>query len=183
MSGGSWDYEYRHVEEFAHRLLAESREIEREADPLRAEFAKHLLDVAKAMHDIEWVDSADKAAGDEHPAILNVLQRSEVEALGEEDTWFGAGWKCNRHREVRCPSCLIYALRESRDTRDAALATATSLQEALAEIQRRPAKVWVVHEHEDCEGSLIAGGVLREEGRPEAQVCAPAREDIQIRRS
>jgi hypothetical protein len=157
MSGGSWDYAYKTVESFANRLLAESREIDRELDPLRGEFAKHLLDVAKAMHDIEWVDSADKAAGDEREAILNAFQGSEVEAFGEEDTWFGSGWKCNRHGEVACPSCLIYALRESRDTRDAALATATSLQEALAEVQRRPAKVWVVHEHEDCEGSLITG--------------------------
>lgn len=40
---------------------------------LRKRFAAHLKLVAKALHDIEWVDSADYAPGDEDEAIQACL--------------------------------------------------------------------------------------------------------------
>ena len=67
MSGGSYDYAYRHVEEMADILSSKDK------DPLRRAFAKHLRKVAKAMHDIEWVDSGDYGKGDETKAVQDVL--------------------------------------------------------------------------------------------------------------
>lgn len=66
MSGGSYDYAYARVENFAHELRATD-------NPLRRAFRSHLLLVAKAMHDIEWVDSCDYAPGDENEAIRAAL--------------------------------------------------------------------------------------------------------------
>lgn len=66
MSGGSHDYAYSRVESFAASMR-------RSHDPLRRALAAHLDLVAKAMHDIEWVDSNDAAPGDEHEAIRAVL--------------------------------------------------------------------------------------------------------------
>ena len=36
-------------------------------------FAAHLDDVAKAMHNIEWVDSCDYGKGDDEESIRSVL--------------------------------------------------------------------------------------------------------------
>ena len=47
MSGGSYDYAYDRAEDMADRLIEYSK------DPLRIAFAKHLKQVAQAMHDIE----------------------------------------------------------------------------------------------------------------------------------
>lgn len=66
MSGGSWGYAYQHVEGCADRCR-------RSPDPVRRAFADHLTLVAAALHDIEWVDSADKSAGDEHEAIMALI--------------------------------------------------------------------------------------------------------------
>lgn len=62
MSGGSYNYAYRHVEEMAEQLCHSQ-------SPIRRAFAAHLLKVSQAMHDIEWVDSCDKGPGDEVEAI------------------------------------------------------------------------------------------------------------------
>lgn len=67
MSGGSYDYAYSKVEDMADSLNS------KEHSALRRAFAKHLKLVAKAMHDIEWVDSSDYAKGDEAAAINAVL--------------------------------------------------------------------------------------------------------------
>jgi len=64
MSGGSMDYLYRHVED---AFISESEHPE--ANALRAAFRAHLELVAKALHDIEWVDSYDYGPGDECEAI------------------------------------------------------------------------------------------------------------------
>ncbi len=63
MSGGSMDYLYSKIEwaEFPTDT------------PERAAFAEHLKLVAKALHDIEWVDSCDYGPGDENAAILACL--------------------------------------------------------------------------------------------------------------
>ena len=66
MSGGSWDYFYGRLEEVASRLQCER-------DPLRKAFGSHLQKCAKALHDIEWVDSQDCSPGDEVNAIKAVL--------------------------------------------------------------------------------------------------------------
>ena len=66
MSGGSWDYFYGRLEDVASRLQCER-------DPLRKAFGAHLQKCAKALHDIEWVDSCDCLPGDEVKAIKAVL--------------------------------------------------------------------------------------------------------------
>jgi hypothetical protein len=65
MSGGSHDYAYAKVEEFdacSHHDTA-----------LRRAFSAHLKLVAKAMRDIEWVDSCDDGEGTEVKAIKDAL--------------------------------------------------------------------------------------------------------------
>ncbi len=59
MSGGSMSYIYRHVADI--RFPADT--------PERRAFLAHLQLVSAALHDIEWVDSADYGPGDENAAI------------------------------------------------------------------------------------------------------------------
>ena len=66
MSGGSWDYVYAKVDDAADILLDQM-------DPLRKALGARLKLFARALHDIEWVDSCDKSPGDEVPAILAAL--------------------------------------------------------------------------------------------------------------
>jgi len=69
MSGGSMNYLFSRLENDADFSEHTSE---------RKAFAKHLKLVAKALHDIEWVDSSDYGPGDEvaairaclHPAVL-----------------------------------------------------------------------------------------------------------------
>ena len=79
MSGGSWDYISFKVDEAVDRLLVSH-------DPLRRAFGKQLKLCAKALHDIEWVDSNDTSPGDERPAIeaalgvgVHALELAEVQ--------------------------------------------------------------------------------------------------------
>lgn len=79
MSGGSYNYAFRHVDE-----MAESIETRHRSTPLRRAFAEHLKLVGKAMHAIEWVDSGDYGPGDEEAAIKAVLgPHAEALALGQ----------------------------------------------------------------------------------------------------
>lgn len=64
MSGGSMNYLYSRLEHDATF---------RECTPERRAFAKHLQLVAKALHDIEWVDSGDYSPGDDSEAIRACL--------------------------------------------------------------------------------------------------------------
>ena len=66
MSGGSWDYVYWKVEEAAERLQGENC-------PHRRVLGDRLKLYAKALHDIEWVDSGDLGKGDEMEAIKAAL--------------------------------------------------------------------------------------------------------------
>lgn len=63
MSGGSYNYAFRHVELMAkdHRLLSGSTR--------RRAFAAQLRLVASAMKAIEWADSSDTAQGSEDGPI------------------------------------------------------------------------------------------------------------------
>lgn len=69
MSGGSMNYLYSKLEYEAFF---------RTDTPERKAFAKHLKLVAKALHDIEWVDSGDYGPGDENDAIRACLGDSLV---------------------------------------------------------------------------------------------------------
>lgn len=64
MSGGSMNYLYSKLEYEATF---------RTDTPERHAFAAHLVKVAKALHDIEWVDSGDYVPGDENDAIRACL--------------------------------------------------------------------------------------------------------------
>ena len=66
MSGGSLNYVYSSVEEAGYTLS-------KSLDPLHRAFGNHLLIVATALHDIDWVLSGDYANGDEEESIKAVL--------------------------------------------------------------------------------------------------------------
>ena len=63
MSGGSYNRVYLEVEEMLNNLEHV------DSDPRRAAFKKLLILVAKAMHDIDFVDSFEYIPGDDHEAI------------------------------------------------------------------------------------------------------------------
>lgn len=71
MSGGSWDYLCYKIEDAAQRLQSSK-------NPTRKAFGNHLKLIADAMHDIEWVDSADKSQGDEIASIMKCITKNEV---------------------------------------------------------------------------------------------------------
>lgn len=73
MSGGSWDYVYRHFDEIADRLESAS------TSAIRRALGKRVRFLAKAMHDIEWVDSSDYAQGDDRDAIIDALGEKSKE--------------------------------------------------------------------------------------------------------
>ena len=72
MSGGSLNYVYRKVEDAARdiAMLAET--------PLHRAFVAHLMKVSKALHDIEWLFSADYGPGQEVEAIHAVVTPAAV---------------------------------------------------------------------------------------------------------
>ena len=74
MSGGSMDYLCYKVEEATFATNT----------PERKAFYKHLKQVAKALHDIEWNDSGD-GAEDEGAAIRACLNKSDVLDATVED--------------------------------------------------------------------------------------------------
>lgn len=76
MSGGSWDYVFSKFEDVAGSLQADGR-AERRA------LGRLVLKVAKAMHDIEWVDSGDYGAGDERKAIADAVGGHKALAVAE----------------------------------------------------------------------------------------------------
>jgi len=69
VSGGSMNYLYSKLEYDAD-FRAETLE--------RMAFRKHLKKVAKALHDIEWVDSGDYAPGQENEAIRECLGDAKI---------------------------------------------------------------------------------------------------------
>lgn len=79
MSGGSLDYVHQRVQDVALQIGGHSA--------VHAAFAKHLLLVAKALHDVEWVLSADYATGDDIPAIKAVVTPEAIleEAVARAD--------------------------------------------------------------------------------------------------
>ena len=78
MSGGSMNYLYSKLEYDATF---------RTHTPERVAFKKHLAKVAKALHDIEWVDSCDMGPGEENAAIRACLQPDAVLFTLVEQAW------------------------------------------------------------------------------------------------
>lgn len=75
MSGGSLDYAFQRVEEVASNISS------RATKPLHRAFSAHLLLVAEALHDLEWVWSSDMSNGDEDESIRRVVDRvAEIKA-------------------------------------------------------------------------------------------------------
>ena len=72
MSGGSFDYLYRRVEDMADELDG--------GTPLDKAFAAHLRLVSRAMHDVEWVYSGDYGPGGADESMRAVVS-PEVEAV------------------------------------------------------------------------------------------------------
>lgn len=71
MSGGSYDYAYRSFEDLAERV--EARAVGQPNEALRLALADHLRKLAKALHDLEWVDSCDYGAGREDATIREII--------------------------------------------------------------------------------------------------------------
>ena len=79
MSGGSLDYVCYKVGDAADSIEA------RATTPLQKAFAAHLKDVAKALHDLEWVFSGDYSDGDEVEALSKVVNKKmELEVATNE---------------------------------------------------------------------------------------------------
>jgi hypothetical protein len=72
MSGGALNYAYHHIDDITADIVKQATRFEHRA------LATHLIKVAKALHDLEWVLSGDYAEGDEIPAINEVLRASDV---------------------------------------------------------------------------------------------------------
>lgn len=66
MSGGSMDYLYSKFEDGLDFIRCDTT--------LRIAFKKHCLKVAKALHDIEWVQSGDMSHPDDEPAMRACLE-------------------------------------------------------------------------------------------------------------
>jgi hypothetical protein len=79
MSGGSLDY-------VCYRLDDAIDTIERRATTtLQKAFAQHLKDVAKALHDLEWVYSGDYSEGQEVESLRKVVNKEmELKAATEQ---------------------------------------------------------------------------------------------------
>jgi hypothetical protein len=73
MSGGSMNYLYLRIDSDAKFALNTAE---------RRAFAKHLLLVTQALHDIEWVDSADYMPGDDSEAIRACLSGGSATRVG-----------------------------------------------------------------------------------------------------
>lgn len=74
MSGGSYDYAYSRIARLADEIEENiSANLSQATKILRRRFAEHLRLVAKAAHDIEWVDSSDYGPNDEIDSINRVL--------------------------------------------------------------------------------------------------------------
>lgn len=72
MSGGSYDYICYKMEDAARTLCGKTQ------PPYRQAFGMLMKKCAKAMHDIEWVDSNDMSEGDDEASIMQCICFSQV---------------------------------------------------------------------------------------------------------
>jgi hypothetical protein len=80
MSGGSYDYAYHKVNDFADQLR---RSDHYKTNPRRMAFAILLYKVSEAMKSIEWVDSCDYGPGDEDADINACFQMNSSGLLAD----------------------------------------------------------------------------------------------------
>lgn len=114
MSGGSYDYLYTKIEDVADSLLSRKGEA-----PIRRAFAEHLKLVAKALHDIEWVDSGDYGGGDDVDAIRAALGPSadaaELKVLIDDADRAREAPRRSPRRSIRQAGCCEACWREVMD--------------------------------------------------------------------
>ena len=72
MSGGSYDYLCYKMEGAAQTLMGKSQ------TPYRQAFGQLMMKCAKAMRDVEWVDSSDMGRGDDEEAIMMCISENDV---------------------------------------------------------------------------------------------------------
>ncbi len=72
MSGGSYEYLCYKMEDAAQTLMGKTQ------PPYRQAFGELMMRCAKAMHDVEWVDSCDKSPGDDEESIMKCISSSDV---------------------------------------------------------------------------------------------------------
>jgi hypothetical protein len=72
MSGGALNYAYGHIDDLAEKIAVRAN------TPRQIAFARHMLLVAKAAHDLEWVWSDDYPMGAENAAIEAVLTPAAI---------------------------------------------------------------------------------------------------------
>ena len=79
MSGGSLDYVCYKVDDAIDTIEKRATTV------LQKAFAKHLKDVAKALHDLEWVYSGDYSEGQEVESLRKVINKEmELKAATEQ---------------------------------------------------------------------------------------------------
>ena len=79
MSGGSLDYVCYKVDDAIDTIEKRATTV------LQKAFAKHLKDVAKALHDLEWVYSGDYSEGQEVESLRKVVNKEmELKAATEQ---------------------------------------------------------------------------------------------------
>jgi hypothetical protein len=89
VSGGSWNYFYRDLENIAKRLL--STDTDESCAAQRIALGALLAKVSKALHAIEWVDSYDWCDGDEKAPLLEVLRCNPTQ-LGMAELEVRVSW-------------------------------------------------------------------------------------------
>ena len=72
MSGGSLDYAYCRLNDAIEGIQSRAQRPEHRA------FAAHLVKVSQALHDIEWMLSGDTGPGDEIPAIMECISKTDA---------------------------------------------------------------------------------------------------------
>ena len=79
MSGGSLDYVCYKIDDAVDTIE------KRATTTLQKAFAQHLKDVAKALHDLEWVFSGDYCEGQEIDSLSKVVNKEmELKAATEQ---------------------------------------------------------------------------------------------------
>lgn len=72
MSGGSYDYLCWKMDEAA-------RQLQHKGQPAyRIAFGNLMRLCAKAMHDVEWVDSGDMGRGDDKESVMKCISHTDV---------------------------------------------------------------------------------------------------------
>ena len=72
MSGGSLDYAYYLLNDSIDAIRSRADRAEHRA------FVAHLVKVSQALHDIEWMFSGDTGPGDEIPAIMACISKTDA---------------------------------------------------------------------------------------------------------